>query len=353
MKRSKNYEFEFWGSENDFYGIRAIKSSDALPINALRVAASGRGYKITGYSQLLLSPKYTAYIIIGNPNIAATWIIASLARLLGKQVFFWTHGWLRRESLPKRVIRNIYYRLANAILVYGNRSKSIGIKEGYPESRIHVIYNSLDYKKATVIYNKLKQGAGVNNTKQLFANPDLPLLVCSARLTDLCRHDILISAAHALAKMGRPVNILLIGDGPEKSKIKALANEMAVPLIFFGECYDEEIVGRLIFDSDLTVTAGKAGLTAIHSLSYGTPVFSHSNLDDQMPESETIIPGISGDLFEQNDFNDLAEKLLNWLTKNTDRQLVRNSCRTVIEQTWTPEVQIQRLEAAIRLHVRD
>ena len=41
--------------------------------------------------------------------------------------------------------------------------------------------------------------------------------------------------------------------------------------------------------SDLTVSPGNIGLTAIHSLSYGTPVCSHSNFNNQMPESEAII----------------------------------------------------------------
>lgn len=349
LKSSQAYNFEFWGSESDFHGIRALKSTPEVPINQLTAEPTKRGYSIRGYSKLILTSKFEAYIIIGNPNIAATWIMAIVARLTGKKVLFWTHGWLRTEPYIKRFARNSYYKIAHSVLVYGERAKSIGISEGYPEDRIHVIFNSLDFSRSTEIFNELSHNEeSHNHTKQLFPNPNIPLLTCSARLTPLCRHDILIKAAYELAQQGLPVNILLIGDGPEKDNILSLAQEMNVSLKCFGECYDEAIVGRIIYDSDVTVTAGKAGLTAIHSLTYGTPVFSHNNLNMQMPEVESIQPGVTGDLFEYNDSHSLAERLKNWFSQNSDRSLIRKSCRAEILARWNPETQRREIETALR-----
>ena len=42
------------------------------------------------------------------------------------------------------------------------------------------------------------------------------------------------------------------------------------------------------------VSPGNVGLTAIHSLSYGTPVLTHNNFNNQMPEVESIQPGFNG-----------------------------------------------------------
>ena len=61
------------------------------------------------------------------------------------------------------------------------------------------------------------------------------------------------------------------------------------------------------------MTPGDVGLTAIHSLSYGCPVVSHNHFCSQGPEFETIIPNVTGDFFEYNNINDLADVIEKWL----------------------------------------
>ena len=43
----------------------------------------------------------------------------------------------------------------------------------------------------------------------------------------------------------------------------------------------------------MCVSPGNVGLTAIHSLTYGTPVLTHDNFNFQMPEAEAIEENIS------------------------------------------------------------
>ncbi len=62
----------------------------------------------------------------------------------------------------------------------------------------------------------------------------------------------------------------------------------------YGACYDEEIIGELIFNAQLCVSPGNVGLTAMHSLVYGTPVITHNNFSNQSPEFEAIIDGKTG-----------------------------------------------------------
>ena len=77
---------------------------------------------------------------------------------------------------------------------------------------------------------------------------------------------------------------------------------------FFGPCYDEFEIGMLIYNAALCVSPGNVGLTAIHSLSYGTPVISHNDFKHQMPEFEAIVPGETGAFFIANDLNSLEPK---------------------------------------------
>jgi glycosyltransferase involved in cell wall biosynthesis len=269
-------------------------------------------------------------------------------------VLFWAHGWLRREEGARRVVRNIFYQLAGRMLVYGERAKEIGRLSGYPDRRISVVYNSLDTTRADDIVARIESGTlATVDPRSVFADPARPLLVCTARITALCRFDLLLAAAARLGERGRPVNVLLVGDGPERAALERQAGEAGVSIHFFGACYDEDVIGQLIYHSDLTVSPGKIGLTAMHSLMYGTPAITHGNFDEQMPEYEAIEPGRTGAFFAQADADALADTIDGWLIAARDRGTVRAACRAVIAEKWNPGHQADIIEKAIMAEVRN
>jgi hypothetical protein len=69
---------------------------------------------------------------------------------------------------------------------------------------------------------------------------------------------------------------------------------------------------------------------------YGTPVITHRNFDAQMPEVETIVEGETGAFFDQGDERDLARSIATWLDASQDRSVVRERCRAVIRDKWSP-----------------
>lgn len=347
LAKSQRYDYQFWASTDDFAGIKSFKGDKSVEIHELSTTETVRGYKLRGFLPLLKDKTVDAYIILGNPNIIATWLIAIIGRALGKKVLFWAHGWLRAEQPLKAFVRKIYFRLAHVLLVYGERSKVIGEAQGYPENRIHVIYNSLDHEKSFALFEELKNTTNRIKTQRLFKTPDRPLLICTARLTHLCRFDLLLIASELLKQRNMPVNILLVGDGPERPLLEKQAAQLGVDVYFFGACYDEALLAQMIFDADATVSPGKIGLTAIHSLSYGTPAFTHGDFDQQMPEVEVINPGQTGDLFQAGDANDLANTLQRWIQGNHVREEVRETCASTVAQKWTPTNQKIQIEKAL------
>jgi hypothetical protein len=98
----------------------------------------------------------------------------------------------------------------------------------------------------------------------------------------------------------------------------------------------------------LTCSPGKIGLTAIHSLSYGTPAITHSDMNEQMPEVEAIVDGVTGLLFEHNNAVDLAEKIGQWIDTKADRASVRRTCYDVIDSKWNPRRQQILIETALK-----
>jgi glycosyltransferase involved in cell wall biosynthesis len=348
MQESLKIDYTFYGSSEPLEGI-----AHADITRFERFVHAPYNY----YGRFLWQPEaihaaigssYDAIIYLGDPNFASTWVGAILARLQRKPILFWAHGWLRPESGYKRRLRNLFFKISSRILVYAERAKILGVKAGYPEEQITVVYNSLDVSLADQIVAEIEAGA-LNTLRPqfLFEFIDRPLLICTARLTPLCRFDLLIDAAAKLAARNRPVNVLLVGDGPARLALEKHAKREGVPVHFYGACYDERVIGQLIYFADITVSPGKIGLTAMHSLMYGTPAITHGNLNEQMPEVEAIEVGRTGLLFQQGDATALADAIECWLDTAVDRHTVRSKARAVIHEKWNPTTQAKIIEDAV------
>lgn len=341
-------DYRFFAGVEPVAGIVPFAGDDKVSVTPLHFRVWHGLWLLKGYWPAVLDCSCDVLIILANPNMPASWLMAIAGRLTGKKVFFWAHGWLKPEPVFKRVFRNLYSRLAHHMLVYGERSRKIGISLGYPADRITVIYNSLDFERAKVLVAQIEGGAeALPRPQDLFTEKDRPLIICTARLTKLCRFDLLLQAAAKLKNEGRPINVLLVGDGAERQSLEDLARQLGVGAHFYGACYDEQILARLIYFSDLTVSPGKIGLTVIHSLSYGTPAITHGDLDQQMPEVEAILPGTTGDFFKRGDADDLARRIEAWLRSGKDRTAVRKACYDMIAGNWNPRQQRILIEAAI------
>lgn len=348
MDKSTNIQYDFYGSGLPYQGIKHMAPESFRSFVKAPFRMVGRAMWQPKAVSAAVSGNYDALIYLADLNFVSTWVAAVLARLRGRPVLFWAHGWLKPESGMKRRIRNLYFGLANRMMLYAERGKRLGVAAGYPESQIAVIYNSLDVEAADSIVARIESGALASVRPQsLFADPSLPLLICTARITPLCRFDLLLKAADMLKAQGKPVNILLVGDGPERPPLEASAKELGLSVHFYGACYDEEITGQLIYHADLTVSPGKIGLTAMHSLGYGTPAITHDNLDQQMPEVEALTDGVTGSLFRCDDASSLAAAISDWLAAGRDRQVVRQNCRAAVHDRWNPDVQAALIEQVI------
>lgn len=348
MDCSRSIAYDFYGSGEALEGVlhadpRAVSRFVPAPFRrwrnlvwqpgAVRAATTGR---------------YQALILFADPNFASTWMAAAIARLRGRPVLFWGHGWLRSEGKAKRIVRGAYFALSHRLLVYAERGLRLGVEAGFAAERITVVYNSLDVARADALIAAIENGdLAPERPQAFFADPARPLLICTARLTAKCRFDLLLQAAAALAAQGRPVNVLLVGDGPERACLEAMDKALGVEAHFLGACHDEAVVGPMIYHADLTISPGKIGLTAMHSLMYGTPAITHGDFDAQMPEVEAIEAGVTGAFFRRDDADDLAATIADWLDRAPPRDQVRTAARAAIHAKWTPQVQARIIEQAV------
>jgi len=347
LAASDRYEYYFFC--DDGYRDKSIKTYLFKPgINVVRTRSFTLGpyYVQRGILRSIRLLKISFCIFLGNPWFASYWFLTPILRLLGKKVLFWTHGWISAsEPFLRRTMKSTFFKLPNGLLLYGRRSKEIGLSRGFAAERMSVVSNSLDYRIQKVIFDSLGgvQQASVRRELGLPLAPKI--LICTARLTRACRFDILLRAARKLIADNHDVFVLLIGDGPEIESLAELGASLEVPLRFWGPCYDELTLAKLYKASDLTVSPGKVGLTAMHSMAYGTPVISHDNMDRQMPEIESVIAGETGDFFVENASDDLACVIAKWFDAHPEKPEGR--CVARIEAEFTPRYQRAVIEAAL------
>ena len=289
---------------------------------------------------------YDCYIFLGNAAWPATWLSALAARLRGRRVLFWTHGWTRPDTGLKRVFRAVFYRIAHGLLLYGHYARDLGIRMGVSAERMQVVYNSLDFELQQRLLAVIRDDDRCHTRTKLFGST-AAVVIASARLTAGKRFDVLISALGILNRDGRAVNLLVIGDGPERAALVAQAQREGVRVVFAGACYDEQRLATLFSCANVTVSPGNVGLTCMHSLAYGVPVITHDAPDEQGPEWEAITPGVTGGLFKKGSAESLAQALVPWIEVPGVDPVTRERCIESIRARYHPAVQRQLIDRAV------
>lgn len=330
----------------DSKGVEGIKTY-AFPNNVNFIPA-----KCIYFGKIMIQPTlilesltgpYSTYVFLANPNHITTWLAAAICRLRRKRVIFWGHGFKSSEKTTNNKFRKIFFSLAHAFYTYGYNAKKNAITLGFNEKNTYVGFNSLDYETQLPIRLDL-----ISQPQKTDKPIDTLTIACISRITHTCRYDMLLDAI-SLAKKYSTINynIIMIGDGPERASLEEKAKKLGVNIRFLGSLYEERKIAEILYNSDVTISPGKIGLTAMHSLMYGTPVISHNNFISQMPEVEAIVPGFTGDLFNEDDINDLAKILTTFPARFPDRNQTRKYCFAMIDQVYNPSRQIEVLKQAI------
>ena len=297
----------------------------------------------------LLRKPYDSYLMLGETRCLSTWVFSIGARLFypKKHVYFWSHGWYGKETRFEAFIKRILFHLPNGgTVLYGNYARDLMIKEGFNPDKLFVIHNSLAYDQQLALRRIMSQE---RLYQEHFGN-DNPNLFFVGRLTKVKQLDLALKALKKCKDSGYEYNLTFIGDGVVKGELMALTEKLGLTdrVWFYGACYDEEELGRMIFNADLCVSPGNVGLTAMHSMVFGTPVITHNNFPYQMPEFEAIHEGVTGSFYEYGKVESLADCIMKWFKDHQgQREKVRQSCYHEIDSQWTPQFQINVLKKVL------
>lgn len=332
-------KFDFYVGEESTDGIALMDARELTGFKAYLHNSYKRGKLIwqSGWYKALRG-RYDGYILTGNPGIRSNWLIVIAARLTGRRVYLWSHGLSGKESAMTLRKNLIYFRLASGrMLLYGENSKRILVEHGFDPRKIAVIYNSLDYDNQLRIRDRVGDRGFIRN---YFGN-DLPYVCYVGRLTHNKRMDQLLEAV-----VGLDCNVIIIGTGPDQERLETQCERLGLldRVWFYGESYDQHLIGTVLYHATATVSPGSVGLTAVHSLMFGTPVVTHDNRSIQMPEEESVEEGISGLHFRENDIEDLRHKIATYLGIGVAaREEIREQCYRIVETKYNPRVQLEAM----------
>lgn len=297
---------------------------------------------------VLFNKKYKNFLVLAETRSISFWLMVFLKRIFfsKKKLYGWGHGWYGRENIIHKRLDRLKFNMLDGLFLYNNYARNLMIDGGINPKKLFVIGNSLDYDNQLTIRKSLVS-SDIYIKK---FNNNNPVLIFIGRLTKEKKLDELIDAIAILKKKGRNFNIVFIGDGEEKTFLEQQAKNKGISYWFYGPCYDEHTNAELIYNADLCISPGNVGLTAIHSMMFGTPVITHNDFRFQGPEFESIISGETGDFFEKNNIQSLSEKINSWFENKKDRNSIREMCYNEIERQWTPKYQMKVIKDYLNLN---
>lgn len=307
---------------------------------------------------------YTHYIIDGEPYCLSTWVLLMLVRLRRRKAILWSHGWYGDEGRIKRIVKRLFFNLANTVLLYGDHARSLMIGEGFDPRKLVCIYNALDPDNQVKLREELLNlqhpdehsaaGTGpdpaTGNSRHIyrdhFNNAD-PVLIFMGRIQPSKKPEQLVKAWEKLNMEGLPCNLVMIGE-ETGVVMPGVAPDLKDRMWRVGPLFEERKMAEFIFHADVCVSPGNIGLAAIHSLTYGTPVITHDNFAHQGPEFEAITPGVTGDYFRENDIGDLSRTIKKWISCSPGQRVnVRQESYKAITDRYNPHRMISIIKNAL------
>lgn len=204
------------------------------------------------------------------------------------------------------------------------------IKEAYqilgsysvPQKKIFITYNSPD----TDLYFSIK--TKISNEPPILQQNEFRIVHLS-RLVEWKKVDMLITAIANLKTDFPKIELLVLGEGPEKENLIQQTLRLGVQdhVKFLGAVYNIELLGKYLMCSSIYVLAGMGGLSINDAMIFGLPVIC-SVCDGT--EKHLVIEGYNGLYFEEGNQRSLENRISYLFNKPDIRsKMGRNSLKII------------------------
>lgn len=219
------------------------------------------------------------------------WRQLPIARWQGRieSYALWSHGWnmergfRKPKDLAAQAARLAAMVPADLLLTYTEEGRA-WVRRFLPFKTVVAIGNTLDIEKIR------RESADVEPIRY-----GSPQLLAVGRMKPDKGFRKLLDVYHLILRRLPGAALTIIGDGPEREKIMALAKSRGYDNIRLpGALYGEKAVAPHFKGADFFILAGAAGLSLNHALAYDLPIATYgrgAGLPRHHPEIAYAVPG--------------------------------------------------------------
>jgi glycosyltransferase involved in cell wall biosynthesis len=256
-----------------------------------------------------------------------------IVKLRRKPFILWREDWdWNVKSLKRSFVKflaGFMGRNVDAVLVPGSKHREFFTSLGVPSGNIFIMpnvsnieLNDKDYENKEKIWEELN----LENKK---------VVLYVGRLIDLKGVDYLINAFYKLLKEHEDTVLLIVGDGPEKSKLEILAGKLGIKdnVIFTGNIENSLLGGYyllsnvFVLPSITTYFADACPLVVNEAMYFGKPVIT----SDAVGATFMIQNGKNGFVVPERDADSLCNALYKILSDPDLEKEMGNESKQVIE----------------------
>lgn len=293
---------------------------------------------------------FDIYFISGNPRVLSNLIVGTALRLLGRTVVICGQGHTAGASLRSEAIRLWWWRRFKNLFLYTDKCVQSLSEKGFSNRNLIPMQNGLDQHQIQAAIERWSGDRLLSwqRSNRLF---DRRILLTCARLEAKNKFDQVIMALPTIMEANTNIVLCIVGDGPESLSLKRLAEALGVAnnIRWAGGVYDEEALAPWFLSSSIMVHPSAIGLSLLHAYSYGLPVITHNNNDNQMPEIAAF-QDVDGLLrFKENDATDLSQRIICALDLEGGLSNVATRCREMASTQYNTTVMAQQFQLMVKL----
>lgn len=262
----------------------------------------------------------------GASNFINNIAVFLYCRLFNKSMIQWGLGEIKgRKASGVRTFLNFLIqpieRRADAIISYSTFGKNYYKSIGIDENKIFVAVNVVDtdIRLAQVYSYRLANECAHRDSFRVFF---IGAIEPNKRL------DQLIGAVHTLAKMGKNIELHIVGDGSSYNQMVKLCKEFGIDYLvyFYGEVKGS--IAHLACEMDVFVMPGLGGLAVSDMLCHGLPVICGVGDGCEMD----LIDGTNGLIYEKLDQEHISEVLVDLINSPARLADMKRSTVATIEK---------------------
>ena len=248
-----------------------------------------------------------ALILEANPRYGSNRRAMAWMRAKQRPVIGWGLGAPRGRLLWRN-----YLRKFDALIAYSTLGSEQYRAAGFPPERVYVAPNAV-----------VGPPAPLDPRPALSGKP--PTLLFVGRLQERKRLDLLL---HACGMLSPAPELVIVGDGPARSRLERLARRVYPATQLKGAVHGEAL-DRLFRQADLFVLPGTGGLAVQQAMAHGLPVI----VADGDGTQRDLVSGNNGWLVPPGDLAALTEALRAAFTDpDRLREMGAASHRIVVER---------------------